>query len=127
LSASARRRSFRLPEIRAIAYRSVDESALYLTAAKSGNAVAMREYALLLRKRAATTADVLESTDWLQKAAEAGEPTAMVDLAEALVFGIGTDPSREAALDWLAKASDLGNQEAALRLRSLQLSTEVGQ
>jgi len=63
----------------------------------------------------------------LQKAAEAGEPTAMVDLAEALVFGIGTDPSREAALDWLAKASDLGNQEAALRLRSLQLSTEVGQ
>jgi TPR repeat protein len=115
------------PEIRAIAYRSVDEAALFLTAAKSGSPVAMREYALLLRKRAATTADVLESTDWLQKAAEAGEPAAMVDLAEALVFGIGTDPSREAALDWLAKASDLGNQEAAQRLRSLQLSTEVGQ
>lgn len=115
------------PEVRAIAYRSVDETALFLTAANSGNPVAMREYALLLRKRAATTADVIESTDWLRKAAELGEPTAMVDFAEALVFGIGTDPSREEALEWLAKASDLGNEEAALRLRSLQLSTEVGQ
>jgi TPR repeat protein len=115
------------PEIRAIAYRSVDETALFLTAAQSGNPVAMREYALLLRKRAATTADVLESTDWLRQAAEAGEPTAMVDLAEALVFGIGIDPSREAALDWLAQAADLGNQEAAQRLRSLQLSTEISQ
>ncbi|HEY6918766.1 MAG TPA: hypothetical protein VI412_05860, partial [Tabrizicola sp.] len=115
------------PEIRAIAYRSIDETALFLTAAQSGNPVAMREYALILRKGAATSAEVLESTDWLRKAAEAGDPTAMVDMAEALVFGIGTEPSRDEALAWLEKASDLGSEEAAQRLRSLQLSTEAGQ
>lgn len=115
------------PEIRAIAYRSVDESALFLTAAKSGNPVAMREYALILRQSASSPAEVLESTDWLRKAAEAGEPTAMVDLAEALVFGIGTAPSRDEALEWLAKAADLGSADATLRLRSLQLSSEAGQ
>lgn len=115
------------PEIRAIAYRSIDEPALYLAAAESGSPVAMREYALILRKGAASPAEVLDSTDWLRKAAEAGEPTAMVDLAEALVFGIGTPPSRDEAIDWLAKAADLGSEEAAQRLHSLQLSTEAGQ
>jgi TPR repeat protein len=115
------------PEIRAIAYRSIDEPALFLSAAESGNPVAMREYALILRNGAETAADVLESTDWLRRAAEAGEPAAMVDLAEALVFGIGTTPSREEALDWLGKAADLGSADAAQRLRSLQLSLEAGQ
>ena len=115
------------PEIRAIAYRSIDESALFLTAAKSGNPVAMREYALILRSHAASPAEVLDSTDWLRKAAQAGEPAAMVDLAEALVFGIGTPPSRDEALDWLAKAADLGSDDAAQRLRSLKLSAEAGQ
>ncbi|RYI34518.1 MAG: sel1 repeat family protein [Acetobacteraceae bacterium] len=115
------------PEIRAIAYRSIDEPALFLTAAKSGNSVAMREYALILRQGASSPAEVLESTDWLRKAAEAGEPTAMVDLAEALVFGIGTTPSRDEALEWLTKAADLGSEDATSRLRSLRLSTEAGQ
>ncbi|MDP3193902.1 hypothetical protein [Tabrizicola sp.] len=115
------------PEIRAIAYRDIDEAALYLSAAESGNAIAMREYALILRRAASTPAEVLESTDWLRRAAEAGEPSAMVDYAEALVFGIGTDPSRDEALAWLQEAADLGSDEAAQRLRSLQLSTEVNQ
>ncbi|KAF0114542.1 MAG: Uncharacterized protein FD150_1507 [Rhodobacteraceae bacterium] len=115
------------PEIRAVAYRSIDEAALFLTAAESGNPVAMREYALILRKRAETSAEVLSSTDWLRKAAEAGELAAMVDLAEALVFGIGVQPSRDEALAWLEKAADLGSQDAAQRLRSLKLSLEVGQ
>ncbi|HLQ20045.1 MAG TPA: hypothetical protein VK146_13795 [Tabrizicola sp.] len=115
------------PEIRAIAYRDIDEAALYLTAAESGNAVAMREYALILRQRASTPGQVLEATDWLRRAAEAGEPTAMVDYAEALAFGIGIDPSRDEALAWLQKAADLGSDEAAQRLRSLKLSTEVNQ
>lgn len=115
------------PEIRTIAYRSIDETALFLGAAESGNPTAMREYALILRTRASTSAEVLESTDWLRKAAEAGEPAAMVDLAEALVFGIGTAPSRDEALVWLARAADLGSDEAALRLHSLRLSLEAGQ
>lgn len=115
------------PEIQAIAYRSIDEAALFLTAAKSGNPVAMREYALILRKDAASPAEVLESTDWLRKAAEKGEPAAMVDLAEALAFGIGVTPSREESLAWLAKAAELGNEEAGQRLRSLDLSMETGQ
>ena len=115
------------PAIRTIAYRSIDETALYLTAAKSGNAVAMHEYALLLRKSAATAAEVLDSTDWLHRAAKAGEPAAMVDYAESLVFGIGTAPSRDEAMVWLQKAADLGSDEAAERLRSLKLSTEVNQ
>ncbi len=115
------------PEIRAIAYRTIDEPALYLTAAESGNAVAMREYALLLRDAATTPADVLDSTDWLRRAAEAGEPAAMIDLAEALVFGIGTTPSRDEALGWLQQAADLGSADAAARLRTLKLSTEAGQ
>ena len=87
----------------------------------------MREYALILRKTASTPAQVLDSTDWLRRAAEAGEPAAMVDYAEALVFGIGTDPSRDEALAWLQKAADLGSDEAAQRLRSMQLSTEASQ
>ncbi len=115
------------PEIRAIAYQTIDEAALYLTAAQSGNAVAMREYALLLRNTATTPAEVLDSTDWLRRAAEAGEPAAMIDFAEALVFGIGTEPSREAALEWLQTAADLGSSDAALRLRTLKLSMEAGQ
>jgi TPR repeat protein len=115
------------PEIRAIAYRTIDEAALYLTAAQSGNAVAMREYALILRNAATTPAEVLESTDWLRRSAEAGEPAAMIDFAEALVFGIGTAPARDEALEWLQKAADLGSADAALRLRSLNLSTEAGQ
>lgn len=115
------------PEIRAIAYRDIDETALYLSAAESGNAVAMREYALILRQAASTQAQVLESTDWLRRAAEAGEPAAMVDYAEALVFGIGTDPSRDEAVAWLQKAAELGSDDAAQRLRSLKLSTEVNQ
>ncbi len=115
------------PEIRAIAYRSIDEAALYLTAAESGNAVAMREYALILRKSAATPAEVLDSTEWLRRAAEAGEPAAMIDYADALVFGIGVTPSREEAVAWLQKAADLGNTDAAQRLRTLELTTEVGQ
>ena len=115
------------PEIRAIAYRSIDEAALFLTAAESGNPVAMREYAMILREGAENPAAVLESTDWLRKAAEAGEPAAMVDLAEALVFGIGTPPSRDEALAWLAKAAELGSEDAAMRLRSLDLSMEAGQ
>ena len=115
------------PEIRAIAYRSIDESALYLTAAEAGNATAMREYALLLRQSAQTPAEVLDSTDWLRRAAEAGEPTAMLDYAEALVFGIGVAASRDQAVTWLEKAADLGSAEAAQRLRTLQLTTEVGQ
>ncbi len=115
------------PEIRAIANRTIDETALYLSAAESGSAIAMREYALILREAAATPADVLESTDWLRRAAEAGEPAAMVDFADALVFGIGIDPSRDEALDWLQKAADLGSEDAAQRLRSLKLSTEVNQ
>lgn len=115
------------PEIRAIAYRDIDETGLYLSAAESGNAVAMREYALILRQAASTQAQVLESTDWLRRAAEAGEPAAMVDYAEALVFGIGTDPSRDEAVAWLQKAAELGSDDAAQRLRSLKLSTEVNQ
>jgi TPR repeat protein len=115
------------PEIRTIAYRSIDEAALFLTAAESGNPVAMREYALILRQTASSPVEVQESAQWLRKAAEAGEPTAMVDLAEALVFGIGTPPSRDEALAWLEKAADLGNADAAQRLRNLQLSSEVGQ
>lgn len=115
------------PEIRAIAYRTIDETALFLSAAESGNAVAMREYALILRQTASTPAQMLDSTDWLRRAAEAGEPAAMVDYAEALVFGIGTAPSRDQALTWLQKAADLGSEDAALRLRSLKLSTEVNQ
>lgn len=115
------------PEIRTIAYRQIDEAALFLTAAKSGNPVAMREYALILRQKAGTPAEVLESTDWLRQAAQAGDAPAMVDLAEALVFGIGTAPSRDEALAWLGKAADLGSEEAAQRLRGLKLSTEAGQ
>jgi TPR repeat protein len=115
------------PEIRAIASRTIDETALYLAAAESGSAVAMREYALILREAASTPADVLDSTDWLRRAAEAGEPAAMIDYADALVFGIGTDPSRDDALIWLQKAADLGSEDAAQRLRSLKLSTEVNQ
>ncbi|MFO1202297.1 MAG: tetratricopeptide repeat protein [Tabrizicola sp.] len=115
------------PEIRAIAYRSIDEAALFLSAAQSGSPVAMREYALILRKGAASPAEVLESTDWLRKAAEAGEPEAMVDLSEALAFGIGTAPSRGESLKWLSKAAELGSDEAVQRLRSLELSSEVGQ
>jgi TPR repeat protein len=115
------------PEIKAIAYRSIDEAALFLSAAQSGSPVAMREYALILRKGAASPAEVLESTDWLRKAAEAGEPAAMVDLSEALAFGIGTAPSRDESLEWLAKAAELGSEEAAQRLRSLELSSEAGQ
>jgi len=115
------------PEIRAIANKTIDETALYLAAAESGSAVAMREYALILREAATTPAGVLESTDWLRRAAEAGEPAAMVDYADALVFGIGVDPSREEALAWLQKAADLGSEDASQRLRSLQLSTEVNQ
>lgn len=115
------------PEIRAIAYRSIDEARLFLSAAQSGSPVAMREYALILRQGAASPAEVLESTDWLRKAAEAGEPSAMVDLAEALAFGIGTAPSRDESLEWLAKAAELGSDEAAQRLRSLELSSEAGQ
>ncbi len=115
------------PEIRAIAGKTIDETALYLAAAESGSGVAMREYALILRKTATTPAQVLESTDWLRRAAEAGEPAAMIDYAEALVFGIGTTPSRDEALAWLQKAADLGSDEAAQRLRSMQLSTEASQ
>lgn len=115
------------PEIRAIAYRSIDEARLFLSAAQSGSPVAMREYALILRQGAARPAEVLESTDWLRKAAEAGEPSAMVDLAEALAYGIGTPPSRDESLEWLAKAAELGSDEAAQRLRSLELSSEAGQ
>lgn len=115
------------PEIRAIASRTIDETALYLSAAESGSAVAMREYAVILREAATTPAGVLESTDWLRRAAEAGEPAAMVDYADALVFGIGVDPSRDEALVWLQKAADLGSEDATQRLRSLQLSTEVNQ
>lgn len=115
------------PEIRAIAYKTIDEAALYLAAADSGNPLAMREYALILRRSASTPAQVLESTDWLRRAAEAGEPAAMVDFAEALVFGIGIEPSRDEALTWLEKAADLGSDEAAQRLRSLRLSTEASQ
>lgn len=115
------------PEIRAIADRSIDETALFLAAAESGSAVAMREYALILRETASTPAGVLESTNWLRRAAEAGEPAAMVDYADALVFGIGVNPSRDEALAWLQKAAELGSEDAAQRLRSLQLSTEVNQ
>lgn len=115
------------PEIRAIAYLTIDEAALYLTAAESGNAVAMREYALILRNAATTPGEVLESTDWLRLAAEAGETAAMIDYAEALVFGIGTAPSRDAALGWLQQAADLGSDDATLRLRTLKLSMEAGQ
>ena len=115
------------PEIRAIAARSIDEPSLYLSAAQSENPVAMREYALSLRENATTPAQVVESTDWLRRAADAGEPAAMTDLAEAPVFGIGTVAAREEALVWLQKASDLGSAEAPERLRSLQLTSEVGQ
>lgn len=115
------------PEIRTIAYRSIDEAALYLTAAEAGNSAAMREYALLLRQTAQTPAEVLESTDWLRRAAEAGEPAAMLDYAEALVFGIGVPASRDEAVAWLQKAADLGSADAAQRLRTLDLTTEVGQ
>ena len=115
------------PEIRAIARRSIDEAALYLSAAQSGSAVAMREYALLLRADATTPAQILESTDWLRRAADAGQMAAMIDLADALVFGVGTAPSRDQALGWLEKAADLGSADAAQRLRTLQLSSGVGQ
>ncbi|NJM82808.1 MAG: sel1 repeat family protein [Tabrizicola sp.] len=115
------------PEIKAIAYKSIDETSLYLEAAQSGNAVAMREYAILLRSAAGTPADVLESTDWLRKAADAGDARAMIELADALVFGIGVDPSREDAIAWLEKAADLGDQDASARLRTLDLSSEAGQ
>ena len=127
LPASLRRLHTATPEIRAIAYRSIDEAALYLSAAQSGNPVAMREYALLLRESAVTPAEIITSTDWLRRAAEAGEPDAMADLAEALVFGIGTAPARDEALVWLQKAADLGSSSAAERLRNLELSNEVGQ
>jgi len=127
LPATLRRLRTATAEIRAIAARGIDEPALYLAAAQSGNAMAMREYALLLRESATTPAQIVESTDWLRRAADAGEPAAMTDLAEALVFGIGTVASRKEALVWLQKASDLGSTEATERLRNLQLTSEVGQ
>ena len=115
------------PEIRTIAYRSIDEAALFHTAAEAGNPTAMREYALILRKSASTPAEVLESTDWLRRAAEADETAAMIDYADALVFGIGTAPSRDEAVAWLRKAADLGSADAAQRLRTLELTSGVGQ
>jgi TPR repeat protein len=115
------------PEIKEIAYQKIDQASLYLTAAKSGNPVAMREYAIILRDTAKNSADILQSTDWLRKASNAGDAEAMIILADALVFGVGTAPSRDEAITWLQKASNTGNAEAASRLKTLKLSSEVGQ
>ncbi|MGB8812486.1 MAG: hypothetical protein WCC57_04815 [Paracoccaceae bacterium] len=115
------------PAIQTVAYRSIDETALYLTAAKAGNPVAMREYALIIRKNAQSPAEVDESTDWLERAAQTGDVEAMVAYADALAFGLGTAVSREDALVWLQKAASLGSEDARLKVKTLTLSTKVSQ
>ncbi len=110
--------------IQQAAYTRIDPIALYLTAAEAGQPIAMREYGLLARAAATTPSDVEVATMWLARASEGGDVEAMVEYAKSLAFGVGVPggASPEQALVWLNKAASLGNTEAAILVKSLDLT-----
>ena len=109
-------------EIRQLTLARVSPAEVYLTAAEKGNAIAMREYARIIRASASTPEDVTEAVGWFARAAELNDAPAMLDYAEMLAFGAGVEPSREEAIKWLKKAADLGAPQANVMLQSLALA-----
>lgn len=114
-------------EIQTLAGQQIDVRALYETSALAGHPLAMRELGRILRRSAATTTEVAESTQWFASAADQGDVPAMVDLAQALVFGIGIEPSREQAQQWLARAAEAGDETAQMLTNSMALRPQVTQ
>ncbi|MEO2037090.1 MAG: tetratricopeptide repeat protein, partial [Martelella sp.] len=85
----------------------------YRQAASTGNPVAMRELAKLLRDDGSVESEKSEAIDWLEKAAKAGDAEAMLMLAQAYAFGVGVEHSAEKAKEWLKAAASAGDETAA--------------
>ncbi|KAE8235542.1 hypothetical protein A4X03_0g9742, partial [Tilletia caries] len=91
------------PEIRRQVSQRIDVQQLYLQSAESGQPVAMREVAKLLRDDAKDSKSILAAFTWLKKAAEAGDGEAMFLLSQSYAYGLGTRPALDAAQAWMAK------------------------
>lgn len=100
----------------------VDLPSLYRQAAELGDAVAAREYALILREEAAAPADVALATRWLTRAAEGGDAKAMYELALAHAFGLGVPRDPQAANVWMERAAAAAYADAPGLQKQLAIS-----
>ncbi|MDH4413401.1 MAG: tetratricopeptide repeat protein [Rhizobium sp.] len=112
------------PEIRVQVSQRIDIKGLYQKSAETGQPVAMREVAKLLRDDAKDSKSILASFNWLQKAAEAGDAEAMFLLSQSYAYGLGTRPALDAAQAWMAKAAEAGHPAAAQVLKLNNAGTE---
>ena len=91
----------------------LDMPAVYEVSARSGDIYSMRVYAMHLRDNAANADDLIQSTEWLARAAEGGDTAAMAEYGYSLAFGIGAEADLPTALDWLQQAAENGSTKAA--------------
>ncbi|MFN3508454.1 MAG: tetratricopeptide repeat protein [Allorhizobium sp.] len=112
------------PEIRRQVSQRIDVQQLYLKSAESGQPVAMREVAKLLRDDAKDSKSKLAAFTWLKKAAEAGDGEAMFLLSQSYAYGLGTRPALDAAQAWMAKAAEAGYPAATQVLKLNNAGTE---
>lgn len=112
------------PEIRRQVTQRIDVRGLYQKSAESGQPVAMREVAKLMRNDAKDSKSILASFDWLKKAAEAGDGEAMFLLSQSYAYGLGTRPALDAAQTWMVKAAEAGYPAATQVLKLNNAETE---
>jgi TPR repeat protein len=112
------------PEIRRQVAQRIDVRGLYQKSAESGQPVAMREVAKLMRTDAKDSKSILASFDWLKKAAEAGDGEAMFLLSQSYAYGLGTRPALDAAQAWMVRAAEAGYPAAAQVLKLNNAGTE---
>lgn len=112
------------PEIRRQVAQRIDVRGLYQKSAESGQPVAMREVAKLMRNDAKDSKSILASFDWLKKAAEAGDGEAMFLLSQSYAYGLGTRPALDAAQTWMVKAAEAGYPAATQVLKLNNAGTE---
>lgn len=91
----------------------LDMPAVFEISAQSGDVYSMRAYAMHLRDNAGNADDLIQSTEWLARAAEGGDTTAMAEYGYSLAFGIGAEADLPAALGWLEQAAENGSTKAA--------------
>jgi hypothetical protein len=112
------------PEIRVQVSQRIDIKGLYQKSAETGQPVAMREVAKLLRDDARDTKSILASFTWLKKAAEAGDAEAMFLLSQSYAYGLGTRPALDDAQAWMARAAEAGYPAATQVLKLNNAGTE---
>jgi TPR repeat protein len=92
---------------------------LFLEAAKTGDAEAQDNLAILIREGKGTTKNLANAIGWFRKAAEQGQADAQYQLGNMYEFGLGVPQSYQEAASWYKKSAEQGHPSAQTNLAVL--------